>query len=133
MENAESAMGLVEDPVRPQLKSAIKDLMLYEAVKGVAIIRRDGALIESNISPSLDLRQVALSGAALANTAEMCSNEMQRGEFEQVICDCDAGSIVCVGAGQDSVLACVVDDKGGLGSLLIVIGKAAEKVSKILA
>ncbi len=129
----DNSLGLIEDPVRDQLKSAIKELMLYAAVKGVAIVRRDGVLIESNISSSLDLRQIALSGAALANTAEMCSNEMQRGEFEQVICDCEAGTLVCIGAGKDSVLSCVVDATSGLASLLIVIGKSAENVSKILS
>ncbi len=132
MENT-TPLGLIDDPVRPQLKSAIKDLMLHDSIKGVAIIRRDGALIESNISPALDLRQVALSGAALANTSEMCSKEMLRGEFEQVICECEAGTIVCLGAGKEAVLACVVDSKSGLGSQLIVISKAAESVSKILA
>ena len=131
------------DQIRVALKEALLELEKgTKEIRSSAIIRRDGIMIESTLpltlssgGPRLDLKRgaatVARLGAMVANTADVISGEMGRGELQQLVIDTGGSKIVAMGAGPDAILLCHLKEASPI--VLLNMSTAASRIKEILA
>jgi len=132
------------DSIRVALKEALIALEKgAREIKSCAIIRRDGIMLESTLPLSMgtvplnkiDLKRgtatVARLGALLANTSDVVSGELGRGNLQQLVVDTPEGKMVLLGAGPEVILLCHVKELTPI--VMLNISGACAKIKKILA
>lgn len=118
--------------VRDRLETVISELAEAGDIEGSAIVRRDGLMIASNLPSKIDARTIAAMAAALVGTAETCSNELQKGKFQQVIIESQLGKIASLGAGNQAILITLLKPQANLGLILLAMDKATKKIEILL-
>ncbi len=115
-------------------ENVIADLLRVEGVKGVAIVSKDGLLIEGQASDrTIDVEQVAAMVATIYGTSLNVSNEVFHEEaIDMVTLEAPKGKIITVEAGANAVLSVLTDTKVNLGLVRIYLKRNAQKVSSLL-
>ena len=118
--------------VNEELTVVLKELRKTGDIEASAVVRRDGLMVASDLSESMEDSTVAAMTAALVGTAETFSSELSRGQFKEVVVDSEKGKLVAIGAGKLAILICVIKEKGNLGFVLISIERAAKTIEELL-
>jgi predicted regulator of Ras-like GTPase activity (Roadblock/LC7/MglB family) len=115
-------------------ENVIAGLLRVDGVKGVAIVSRDGLLIEGQASDrTIDIESVAAMVATVYGTALNVSGEVFHEQaIDMVTLESPKGKILAVDAGENAVLAVITDPKVNLGLIRIYLGRNAEKVASML-
>jgi predicted regulator of Ras-like GTPase activity (Roadblock/LC7/MglB family) len=117
----------------PQLQKVMMELRQVPGIAAVAIVRRDGIVIDHLLPRTVDARKVAAMAAAIVGTSEMAAEELQHARFEESIVESEGGKIISVGAGKDALLVVLVEPGANLGLALMAVEKQASRVGEILA
>jgi len=118
--------------IKEELQRVLEDLRKAGDIEASAIVRRDGLMITSDLSPRVESRTVAAMTAALVGTAETCSDELKRGIFSEVIVDSEKGKVVAIGAGKLAILVSLMRAEGNLGLVLLSMERASKKIRILL-
>ena len=117
---------------KERLDQILRELNAVGGIEGSAVISRDGLLIASGLSESVDAGTFAAMSAAMVGAAETASSELKRGELNQIIVDAQNGKIIAVGAGVLAILVCLLKSEVNLGLVLLEMGRTTGKISDIL-
>lgn len=120
-------MGLEEK--QNELETVLAHLQEFGDIQGAAIVRKDGLMISSSLSPKIDSRTIAAMSAAIVGTAETSAGELHLGKFPQIIVESEKGKLIAIPAGTPALLVCLVRPTGNLGLVLLEMGRASEKIS----
>jgi predicted regulator of Ras-like GTPase activity (Roadblock/LC7/MglB family) len=100
--------------------------------EGAAIISMDGLIMASSLPAAVEEDRISAMSAALYGIGSRSSEELQRGEVEQVYIKGDAGYLLITQAGNDAVLAVMANAKAKLGIIFLDVRRAAEEVGKLI-
>ncbi len=115
-------------------ENVIADLLRVDGVKGVAIVSKDGLLIEGQATDrTIGADQVAAMVATIYGTSLNVSNEVFHEEaIDMVTLESPKGKIITVEAGENAVLSVLTDANVNLGLVRIYLKRNARKVASLL-
>ena len=118
--------------MREMLEKVLRDLKSVGDIEASAVISRDGLLMAGDIPSDVHAETFAAMSATMLGAAETAISELRRGIPERVIVESKEAKIIATGAGPKALLVVMANPKAGLGLILVEMGKAAEKIEKIL-
>ncbi|MFK5893119.1 MAG: roadblock/LC7 domain-containing protein [Pseudomonadota bacterium] len=101
-------------------------------IEGCAVISLDGLPIASSLMDSIDENRVGAMSAAMLSLGEKTSEELGRGELDQVMIKGKNGYILMIGSGNEAVLLVITNSAAKLGLIFLDTKRAAESISEIL-
>ncbi|MBI5014178.1 MAG: roadblock/LC7 domain-containing protein [Deltaproteobacteria bacterium] len=101
-------------------------------IEGAAIISMDGLIMASSLPANLEEDRISAMSAALYGIGSRTSEELDRGDVEQVYIKGKKGYLLITQAGNDAVLAVMANAKAKLGIIFLDVRRAAEEVGKIV-
>ncbi|NJE09902.1 roadblock/LC7 domain-containing protein [Thermococcus sp. MAR1] len=115
-------------------ENVIADLLRVDGVKGVAIVSKDGLLIEAQASDrTIDAESTGAMVATIYGTSLNVSKEIFHEEtIDMVTLESPKGKIITVEAGENAVLSVLTDPKVNLGLVRIYLKRNAQKVASML-
>lgn len=115
------------------LKSILSELNGTSAdILASAVISTDGLIMAAILPAGMDEDRVGAMAAAMLSLGERTSQELERGELEQVLIKGHNGYVLMTHAGPDTVLTVVAKPSAKLGLIFLDIKRAAESISKIM-
>ena len=117
---------------KEQLEIILSGLKETGGVKGSAVISRDGLIVASDLSETVDADTFAAMSAAMQGAAETAVSELKQGNLKQIIVEADKGKVITTSAGEKTILVILTTPAVNLGLVLIDIGKASGKISNVL-
>ena len=118
------------DTKKEKLNQILQKLISTGDVEGAAVITRDGLLIASELSESIDGETLAAMAATMTGAAETAVQELKKTSPDRVIVESKNTKLITVGAGQQAILVCVIDPNAKLGLILLDMKKAADDIQK---
>ncbi len=119
--------------IKEMLTEVLVELNRGGTAYASAVVSRDGLLMASAMPEDLDAETFAAMTATMVGAAETAFSELKRGVAERVIVEGGRAKIVAMGAGREALLVTMAEPDVTLGLLLHQMGKAAEKIKKILS
>ncbi|MBS1828594.1 MAG: roadblock/LC7 domain-containing protein [Bryobacteraceae bacterium] len=101
-------------------------------IEACAVVSTDGLMMASNFPAGLDEERMGAMTAALLAMGERTSNELSRGDLEQVYVRGRNGMVIMMGAGHDGVLTALCSKNAKLGLIFLDMHRAAEEVGKVI-
>lgn len=101
-------------------------------IEACAVVSTDGLMMASNFPAGLDEERMGAMTAALLAMGERTSNELSRGELEQVYVRGRNGMVIMMGAGHDGVLTALCSKNAKLGLIFLDMHRAAEEIGKVI-
>lgn len=114
------------------LSAILRKINGISDVEGAAIVTRDGLLIVSEISSSVDSETFAAMSATMFAAAETALSELKKGGVERVLVESKETKLVLVGAGETAILILMVNPISNIGLVLVEVKKAAAKIKKAI-
>ena len=99
-------------------------------IEGAAIITRDGLLIASELSEDIDGETFAAMSATMTGAAETAIQELKKSSPERVIVESKNAKLITTGAGEETILACIVNPDAKLGLVLMEMKEASSAIEK---
>jgi hypothetical protein len=121
----------------PETKKEIIDAVLKKLtrtgdVEGAAVITRDGLLIASALSSTIDGDTLAAMAATMQGAAETAVQELKKSSPDMVIVESKNTKLITMGAGDKAILACIVKPSSKLGLVLMEMKKVVSSIEKEL-
>ncbi|MDG9729969.1 roadblock/LC7 domain-containing protein [Ignatzschineria sp. RMDPL8A] len=101
-------------------------------VEASAILSTDGLIISSLLPSNVDEDHVAAMSAAMLSLGIRTSEELVRGELEQVLVKGSQGYVILTSAGPDAVLSVLAKSNARLGLIFLDIKRASEAIKPLL-
>ncbi len=101
-------------------------------IEACAVVSTDGLLMASNFPANMDEERMAAMAAALLAIGERTSQELERGNLQQVFVRGDHGFVIMMAAGEDGVLTVLCSERAKLGLVFLDMKRAAGEIEKIL-
>lgn len=101
-------------------------------IEACAVVSTDGLMMASNFPQGFDEERMGAMTAALLALGERTSNELSRGDLEQVFVRGKKGMVVMMGAGQEGVLTALCTKNAKLGLIFLDMHRASEEISKVI-
>jgi len=101
-------------------------------IEASAVISIDGLVIASLLPKSMDEDRLGAMAAAMLSLGERTSDELARGELEQVLIKGSKGYVLMAHAGRDTVICVVAKASAKLGLIFLDVKRCAESISKAL-
>ena len=115
---------------KEKLMQILKKLKAGGDIEGAAVITRDGLLIASELSTNIDGETLAAMTATMTGAAETAIQELKKSSPDRVIVESKNTKLISVGAGEQAILACVINADAKLGLILLEMKKAADNIRK---
>ena len=115
---------------KEKLTKILQKLMSSGNVEGAAVITRDGLLIASELSEGIDGDTFAAMSATMAGAAETAIQELKKTSADRIIVESKNTKLITVGAGEQAILACIVNPDAKLGLILMEMKKAVDDIKK---
>ncbi|MCK5716641.1 MAG: roadblock/LC7 domain-containing protein [Thiomargarita sp.] len=115
------------------LKSILSELNGTSAdIQASAIISTDGLVLASILTSTMDEDRLGAMAAAMLSLGDRTSEELGRGELEQVLVKGSKGYVLMTYAGPDTVVTTVTTSSAKLGLIFLDVKRAADSISKIM-
>lgn len=115
------------------LKAILNELNEQDWVEASAVIRRDGIMLASNISASLDTKNAcAIMSATIAGAAKNITKKFKRGFPKRVLIQTKKGDIIISEAGSKAILVCLVTVSYDPALMSDDIEKITQKIDDLL-
>jgi len=119
-------------PTRAVIEEILGDLKKVGGITASAVVTRDGLLVAADVIGEVDAETFAAMTATMTGAAETAMSEIQAGSPDRVIVEGGTAKIISVGAGPKALLVVLAISDTPLGLVLLKIGDATRKISKIL-
>ena len=113
------------------LKSALSEYLRIDGVTAVALVGRDGFVIESISNDKLDTDGMGAVVASAIGSSEVLGNDFNLGELEQYLLEFGKGKVLIATAGED-ILALMTDQTAVIGSVRYAVKKNIAALTKLL-
>ncbi len=115
------------------LKSILSELNGTSAdIQASAVISTDGLVLASILPSDMDEDRLGAMAAAMLSLGDRTSEELGRGELEQVLVRGSQGYVLMTYAGSNTVVSVVTTASAKLGLIFLDVKRAAESISKII-
>lgn len=101
-------------------------------IEASGIISTDGLMIASVLPAGMDEDRVGAMSAAMLSLGDRTSQELARGELEQVLIKGDTGYVLMTHAGQEAVLTVLAKPHAKLGLIFLDVRRAATSVEDMI-
>ncbi|MBD3249306.1 roadblock/LC7 domain-containing protein [Candidatus Woesearchaeota archaeon] len=115
---------------KKKLSTVLQKLTSTGDIDGAVVITRDGLLVASELTESIDSDTLAAMAATMTGAAETAIQELKKSSPDRVIVESKNTKMITVGAGDDAILVCIMKPSAKLGIILLEMKKAAEKIEK---
>ena len=115
---------------KEKLTQILQKLKSSGDIEGAAVITRDGLLIASELSESIDGDTFAAMSATMTGAAETAIQELKKSSADRIIVESKNTKLITTGAGEQAILTCIVDPDAKLGLILMEMKKAANLIQK---
>lgn len=102
-----------------------------EHIEASAVVSRDGLIVASQLTASVDADRFGAMCASLLALAAKAAHEVERGQLRQVILDGAKGPVLLTHAGLVAVLAVAARPRANLGRLIMETRNAANKLGEL--
>ena len=109
-----------------QLQSSALD------IEASAVVSVDGLIMASALPDDVEEDRVSAMSAAMLSLGERISNELGRGDLDEVYVHGDQGYILLMSAGRDAVLSLLAREKAKLGLVLLEMRRAADDIRELI-
>ncbi len=109
------------------LAMTLSDFLKINGVKTVALVGRDGFVIESVSSVDVNIEALGAVVATAIGTSEMLGNEFDLGQMSQYLVEFDDGKVVIAAVGND-ILAVFTDGTAIIGGVRYAVKKGIADV-----
>lgn len=114
------------------LRPVLRELNASSAdIEASAVITRDGFTISAVLDEKVDVDRLGAMCATLLSLADTTSNELERGELEEVLIKGNIGYVLVVHIGKNAVLAVVARATVNLGMVFIEAKRTAKLAAKV--
>jgi uncharacterized protein len=111
----------------------LKDLQARSAdIEGSIVVSLDGLCIASGLPQDMEEDRVSAMSAAMLSLGERISQELGRGELDQIYIKGTGGFVLLRSVGEDAVLTALAYRKSKIGLLLFEIRRACEALSQLI-
>lgn len=110
-----------------EIKEILSDFLGNKGVSAVALVGRDGFVIESVASGEIDMDAMGAMVATAIGASESMGSEFNLGELSQYLIEFDRGKIVVASAGDD-ILSIFADDTAVIGGIRYAVKKGIEEL-----
>jgi predicted regulator of Ras-like GTPase activity (Roadblock/LC7/MglB family) len=115
------------------LKSVLNELNGTSSdIEASAIMSTDGLMIASLLPGDLDPDRIGAMSAAILMLGDRTSQELNRGQLEQVLVKGDDGYVLMTHAGSQAVLTVMAKPDAKLGLIFLDVKRAAANVAKVI-
>lgn len=115
------------------LMGALKELVDKSTeVDAAAVVSMDGLVMSSVLPNTLEEDRLGAMSAALLSLGERTSEELGRGELNQVFVEGEQGYVFLMSAGRDAVLTALVRKGSKLGLVLFDVKGASKTIAEII-
>ncbi|MFQ5838751.1 MAG: roadblock/LC7 domain-containing protein [Thermoplasmata archaeon] len=121
-----------ETNIQEKLLQAMEYLRNVEGVRGVALARRDGLLIESLVPAEVDPRQLAATCATIVGSSEQVSRDLSQGPFHKALLEYNDGQVITLGLGEMAFLIAMIQRNLNLGLVLLELDRVSRDITTIL-
>lgn len=101
-------------------------------VEASAVVSVDGLTIASALPRNVEEDRVAAMSAAMLSLGERISNELGRGNLDQVYIRGKTGFVVLMSVGEEAVLTVLAREQAKLGLLFLDMRRAVDDLTKLL-
>ena len=126
----EEVLEKPETSKKERLAGILERLSKTGDIEGAAIITRDGLLISSRLPENIDGETFAAMSATMTGAAETAIQELKKSSPDRVIVESKNAKLITTGAGEQTILACIVNPDAKLGLVLIEMKKASATIEK---
>ena len=113
------------------VKEALEDFLRIEGVTAVAIVGRDGFVIESASRITLDPDALGAVVASAIGASEIFGSDFAMGKLEQFLLEFEMGKAIIAAAGND-ILVLTTDTTAVIGSVRYTVKKGIDELTKLL-
>lgn len=101
-------------------------------IEASAVVSVDGLIMASALPEGVEEDRVSAMSAAMLSLGERISNELGRGDLDEVYVHGDQGYILLMSAGRDAVLSLLAREKAKLGLVLLEMRRAADDIRELI-
>jgi len=116
-----------------QLVEELKKLQISSPdIQASAIVSSDGLIIASALPRNVQEDRVSAMSAAMLSLGERISQELRRGNLDQVYIRGDNGYVMLIAVGEDAVLTILAGVKAKLGLIFLDIKRTAAALEELI-
>ncbi len=116
-----------------QLVAELKKLQISSPdIQASAIVSADGLIIASALPHDVEEDRVSAMSAAMLSLGERISQELRRGELDQVYIRGDNGYVMLMAVGDNAVLTIMASVKAKLGLIFLDVKRTAEVLEGLI-
>jgi uncharacterized protein len=101
-------------------------------IQASAVVSVDGLIIASALPGSVEEDRVSAMSAAMLSLGERISQELKRGDLDQVYIRGDNGYVMLTSVGNDAVLTVMASVNAKLGLIFLDIKRTTETLSGLI-
>lgn len=113
------------------VKETLEDFLRIDGVTAVAVVGRDGFVIESASRIQLDSDALGAVVASAIGASEMIGKDFTMGKLEQYLLEFETGKAIIATAGDD-ILVLTTDTTAIIGSVRYAVKKGIDGLTKLL-
>ena len=110
----------------------LQELIRNTGLEGASLVSADGLPIASVLKPGMEEDRIAAMSAAILSLGERVSEELAKGNLEQITIKGQEVYIILTGVGKDAVMVVLADNNAKPGLLLMEIRKVQEKIKGMI-
>jgi len=110
-----------------EIELVLNEFLGAGRIDGVALLRKDGLAIASNLPKDIDVNIIAAISAKVIANADMSSLELEKGKAKMIMMKSDGGETIIYG-GKKVVLIALVKPGEAVGFIVSGIEKVMEKL-----
>ena len=115
------------------LESVLSELNGASAdIEASAVVSADGLVMASLLPANLDEDRVGAMTAAMLSLGARTSDELGRGELQQVLTRSSQGYVVMTQAGEEAVVTVLAKETAKLGLVFLDVKRAARDIAKLI-
>jgi len=116
-----------------QLVARLRDLQASSGdVEAAAIVSVDGLSIASSLPGGYEEDRVSAMSAAMLSLGERISEELGRGNLQQVYVKGENGYVILTAVGEEAVLTVLARKEARLGLILLDVGRAVRDLEQLI-
>ncbi len=109
------------------LSEVLNDFLKINGVNAVALVGRDGFVIESAASDNVDMEALGAMVATAIGTSESLGGEFNLGGMTQYLAEFDHGKVIIATIGED-ILALFTDATAVIGGVRYAVKKGVDEL-----
>ncbi len=101
-------------------------------IEASGVISTDGLMMAAQLPAGMDEDRVGAMSAAMLSLGDRTSQELERGDLEQVLVKGQHGYVLMTYAGKEAVVTVLAKPNAKLGLIFLDVKRAAESIAQLI-